>query len=129
MKAQKPQRQAFASQTLEFLHRRPGCVLRVENHETKVRIRASSDAFSTRDKEFFVRHLAAEGFIPDRYRWFSGDCNEPSSGIDWHVEDCCVNDSGAGVPRRRANAFMVRLLVCFSILWLAELAFLLLKSR
>jgi hypothetical protein len=131
MKAhRKPERPASTSQTLEFLQRRPDCVLRVENHETGIRIRATRDVFSARDKEFFVRHLAAEGFIPDHYRWFSGDGDEALSGIEWYVEDCLIkNDSEAVVPRRRANAFMIRLLVCVSILWMVEIALLFLKSR
>jgi hypothetical protein len=117
------------SQTFEFVHQRPDCVLKVENDETGVRICATRGVFSARDKEFFVRHLAAEGFIPDRYRWFSGDCGEPSSGLDWCVEDCYLNYSRAVVPRRRANAFMIRLLVCVSILWMVEIALLFLKNQ
>jgi len=121
---------ASASQTFKFVHRRPDCVLKVENHETGVRICATRGSFSARDKEFFVRHLAAEGFIPDRYRWFSGDCEEPSSGIDWHVEDCSLkNDSQTSVQQRRTSAFMIRLLVCASILWLIEVTFLFLRNR
>lgn len=116
------------SQTFEFVHRRPDCVLKVENHQTGVRICATRDCFSARDKEFFVRHLAAEGFIPDRYRWFSGDSGDPSSGLDWCVEDC-LNYSRAAVSQRRANAFMIRLLVCVSILWVVEIAFLILKNQ
>jgi hypothetical protein len=120
---------ASASQTFEFVHQRPDNVLRVENHETGVRIRATRGGFSARDKEFFVRHLAAEGFIPDRYRWFSGDFDETSSGLDWCVEDCSVDNSGTAGPRRRANGFMIRILVCASILWIVEIALLLLTSR
>ena len=120
---------ASAPQTFEFVHRHPDCVLKVENHETGVRICATRPGFSARDKEFFVRHLAAEGFIPYRYRWFSGDGDETASGLDWCVEDCSIDNSEAPVPRRRANGFMIRLLVCVSILWLVEIAFLFLKSR
>src|ERR1035441_7029962 len=58
------------SQIIEFFHQRPENLLTVEKNETGVRICAACDNFSARDKEFFVRHLANEGFIPDRYRWF-----------------------------------------------------------
>jgi len=130
MKAhRKPEGPASALQTFEFVHRHPDCILKVENHETGVRICATRDGFSARDKEFFVRHLAAEGFIPDRYRWFSGDCDAPSSALDWCVDYCSVNDSGAAVPRPRANGFMIRLLVCASILWMVEITLLFLRSR
>jgi hypothetical protein len=131
MKAhRKPEWPASSSQTFEFVHERPKCVLTVENHENGIRISATRGGFSARDKEFFVRHLVDEGFIPERYRWFSGVCDELLSGIEWQVEDCSVkNDSETVVPRRCANAFMTRLLTCASILWLVELTLLFLKSR
>jgi hypothetical protein len=122
--------QTSASQTSGFFHRQPDCVLRVENHELGIRIRATRGSFSARDKDFFVRYLAAEGFIPDRYRWFSHGCDEPLSGIEWCVDDCRSRDDLEGTePRRRANASLVRLLVCASVLWVIQLAFLFLKSR
>ena len=115
-------------QSFEFKHRRPPNVLTVENHATGVRIRAARANFSRRDKEFFVRHLATEGFIPDGYRWFSGDCEEASCGIQWCVKGfSATNQSGNGVLRS-ARLFMVRLLACVSILWLIELTCLLLTG-
>jgi hypothetical protein len=130
MKAhRKSEGQTFASQTFRFSYRRPDCVLRVENHETGVRIRAARGSLSERDKDSFVRYLAAEGFISDRYRWFSDGSDEPLSGIEWCVEDCRPEDDLEGArARRRANAFMVRLLICASVLWGVQLAFLCLKS-
>ncbi len=116
-------------QTFKFVHRRPDCVLKVENRETGVRICATHGGFSARDKQFFVRHLVAEGFIPERYRWFSGERGKPSSGLEWCVEDRSVNDLGVVMLRSRANAFMIRLIVCASILWLVELGCLFLNRR
>jgi hypothetical protein len=130
MKAHRiPEGSASAPRTFEFVHRRPDCVLRVESQQTGVRIRATRGGFSQREKQFFVRHLAAEGFIPDRYCWFAGDCDETSLRIDWCVEEHSVRKGvGAVLPRGRATAFMIRLFVGASILWLAELAFLFLKT-
>ena len=95
--------------------------MRVEVTGAGVRIHADRDNFSARRKEFFVRHLATEGFIPDRYRWFSDECG----GVEWLIEDCSVNtDSDDSAARRRASAFMVRLFVCASLLWLVQVTFL-----
>jgi hypothetical protein len=121
----KPDGPPSASQTFEFVHRRPDYVVRVENHAPKVLIRVIRGCLSEREKDFFVRHLAAEGFIPDCYRWFSGDYNEASSGIEWCVEDCSVkNNLKTIVTQPRASVVMIRFLICASILWLVELTFL-----
>jgi hypothetical protein len=113
------------SQTFEFVHRRPDYVVVVENHAPRVRIRVTRGGLSEREKDFFVRHLAAEGFIPDCYRWFSGDCDQALSGIEWRVEDCSVkNSSNTFVAQPRASVVMIRFLICTSILWLVELTFL-----
>ena len=45
--------------------------VRVEVSDESVTIRATRDTFSSIRKDFFVRELAAEGFIPDQYRWAS----------------------------------------------------------
>jgi hypothetical protein len=82
----------------------------MENHGTWVRIRATRGGFSQRDKQFFVRHLAAEGFIPDRYCRYSGDCSQEPSGIDWEVDENAIEKSWI-VTRRRASGLMVKLFV------------------
>ena len=43
----------------------------VENHAEEVIIRAARDTLSSREKLFIIRHLAMEGFIPERYQWFT----------------------------------------------------------
>src|SRR5258708_19436005 len=43
----------------------------VENRPDGVVIRATRDNFSEARKSFFIRELAAEGFIPDACGWFS----------------------------------------------------------
>lgn len=130
MKAnQKPRRPRSSPQVFEFLHRRPENALRVENHETGVRIRATRDNFSDRDKAYFVRYLSDEGFISDRYRWSLGACSD----IEWHIEDSCEGtkrtDLHVFASHSRANVFMIRLLTSASLLWLIQLGFLFLLSR
>jgi hypothetical protein len=83
-----------------------------------------------RDKEIFVRHLANEGFIPNRFRWFSDDGSGWALGVEWRIEDFSgeTDLEGSGASRS-ARAFMIRLLVYASLLWLMELTFLFFRSR
>jgi hypothetical protein len=43
--------------------------VRVEVSDESVTIRASRDIFSPSRKEYFVKHLISEGFIPEHFRW------------------------------------------------------------
>lgn len=120
----KPSPTAF--QIFEFPHRHPQNFLRVESDGERVRIRAARDNFTARDKTFFVRHLANEGFIADRFRWVS-EQRAGASGIEWLVEVPHNTDSKNSRCYRRADAFMIRLLAYGVVLWLIELTFLVLK--
>jgi len=126
----KQEKPAATPRTFEFAHARPKNLLRVETQGATVRVRAARDNFSPRDKEFFVRHLADEGFIPDRFHWFSVECDGEAQGLEWQVEYALARPDWdlAGI-RRRTGSFMVRLLVCSSLLWMVEVGFLLLKGR
>ncbi len=63
-------------------------LVRVEASDGDVTIRATADTFSKQRKVCFIRELAAEGFIPDDYRWFSLAGPESySRGVRWLV-DC-----------------------------------------
>jgi hypothetical protein len=57
--------------------------LRVESSAEGVVIRATRDNLSDRRKTTFVRHLAAQGYIPERYRWFSEPAGEGYLGVKW----------------------------------------------
>jgi hypothetical protein len=131
MKAnRRPQNAAVASQSFSFVHRAPQNILKVESGPGRVRIRASRDNFSERDKEFFVRHLADEGFIPDHFRWAGFGENCRSSAVQWEVEfEPQTDGKTAPRPGTAANAFMRRLLAGALVLWLIELATLFLFSK
>jgi hypothetical protein len=122
MKARrKTQKRTATPRTFEFFQRRPENVLRVEPHEAGVRIQAARDNFSARDKAFFVRYLAAEGFIPEDCRWST---EASSSCLTWETENFSLNDSHGSRAGCHARPFMIRLLACASVLWLIELTFL-----
>jgi len=113
--------------TFEFPHRHPENFLKVESNETAVRIRAARDNFTARDKAFFVRHLANEGFIADRYRSYSDECGAP--GIEWVIEGASIHTEVKETkPHSRADAFMMRLVIYSFLLWLIQITFLLLIS-
>ena len=90
----------------------------IENSADAVVITATRDNLSDRRKSFFIRHLAAEGFIPDRYEWFSEAAQDGFSGVKW-IAPASSNDTQARFswmrkiwPRR--NVFYG----CTFIVWL-----------
>jgi hypothetical protein len=55
----------------------------IENSEDGVVISATRDNFSHKRKTFFIRHLATEGYIPDRYEWFPEPAEDGFFGVQW----------------------------------------------
>lgn len=98
-------------------------IILVQSHEDEsVTIRASKDNCSEDRKIFFIRKLAAEGFIPDQYQWFTGS-TDASNGVLWIKDFSWLRRRP--VVDRQTNRFMVRLLVAGSILLAAMLRVLL----
>lgn len=106
--------QKVAPKRFEFYFPDLDNLILVENLEDGgVIIRATRDVFSQQRKAFFIRQLAAEGFIPDSYQWWSGS----ATGVTWVIDITWLK-----LPRvwlRRSKKFMVRLLVFSGVLWLA----------
>ena len=81
-----------------------------------VTIRSTKDNISEKRKMFFIHELAAEGFIPDHYQWFSGS-TMGSMSVHW-IKDC----SWVKIPEkvtRRSNHFMSLLLAGACLFWVA----------
>jgi hypothetical protein len=94
-------------------------IILVESHEDEaVTIRASKNNVPEGRKIFFIRKLAAEGFIPDHYQWFSGS-TDGLTGVLW-VKDYSWLKTHQ-VSKGRANRFMCRSLVASCILLVAML--------
>src|SRR5260370_38435257 len=72
---------AFTSRKYEFCNNEPYNLILVEQNENGVLVRAAWDNFSDRRKAFFIKEIAAEGFIPDRYQWFSNYEENGYTGI------------------------------------------------
>jgi len=98
----------------------------VEDLGDKVVIRATRDSFSERHKILFIHELAAEGFIPNTYQFFT-ELGSPVCPVDWLLDSSWLRPS----PGAMANArrFMRRLLVTAAVLWLASICGLLLFCK
>jgi hypothetical protein len=131
MKAhRRPEKQPTQPRTLRFFHPRPKNTLSVEHTTSGVIIRAARDNFSQQHKSCFIRYLADEGFIPDRYHWFSEQSSATAPDLEWLVENCCnPADPGTSPNSRHTDNFMVRLIGCALFLWLTEFAILFLTTR
>ena len=55
----------------------------IQNNADGVVIRATRNNISGKQKEFLIRHLAAEGYIPDRYEWFFEPAGDGFFGVTW----------------------------------------------
>ncbi|HWD93420.1 MAG TPA: hypothetical protein VG938_13845 [Verrucomicrobiae bacterium] len=81
--------------------------------DESVIIRATKNNVSDQRKTSFIRKLAAEGFIPDQYQWFSGSTGG-SDGVLW-IKD--YSWLAAHRPSRKsANRFVGRLVAAASVL-------------
>ena len=119
--------QALFPRQAEFRTSRPKNLIVVENCADLVFIHAARDNFSERRKRVFIRNLAAEGFIPDRYerlseRWVNG-----LAGLEWRIQP---PQQSAPERFRRTPLRRILVTVLFSILiWVSLMAFAFLHRR
>lgn len=105
---------AFSKPSFEFYFPDVDTLVQVEVEVDEVTIRATRNNLSSRRKMLFVRHLAAEGFIADRYQWFSG-ADSDWSHVRWLQDASWVRLPQAKIAR--TGKFMVRLLISAALLW------------
>ena len=88
----------------------------VEEDEDGVVVSATRNAFSEARKIFFVRELAAEGFIPDEYQGFCCFGARTWLKVRWLVDSSWVKatEVHAAIARR----FIMRAFVSATLLWL-----------
>ena len=101
-------------------------LIQVEETGDAVVIRASRDTFPESRRQRFVRELAAEGFIPDRYQWPGSTAPGADGGVRWLIDISCFKPDQTFVARTRR--FMIRLLASSALLWLATMGFWLLHQ-
>jgi hypothetical protein len=88
----------------------------VEARDDAVVIRATRVTFSERRKEYFIRELAAEGFIPDACRWFSPAGGAAAARVRGLVDFSWLKPDEALTAQTRR--FVIRLLLSATLLWL-----------
>lgn len=84
--------------------------------DENVRIRFTRNNLSQKRRTSFVHMLAAEGFIPGHFQWYSASIFA-SHGITWE-HDCSWVTLPVAVIRR-SNRFMKLLIAGACLLWLA----------
>ncbi len=92
-------------------------IILVECHEDEsVTIRASKNNVPVERKIFFIRKLAAEGFIPDNFQWFSGS-PDGSNGILW-IKDYSWLKNNNQALKQKSGRFVKGALVAACVLWM-----------
>jgi hypothetical protein len=105
----------------EFYFANLDSLVLVETREREVIIRATRNSFSEERKVSFIHELAAEGFIPDNYRWFSSFTSTSTSELNvrWLVDISWLSHNAA---RTTMNRLMIRTIIGAALLWLAMMA-------
>lgn len=81
---------AEACGNIELYHRVLDNLVQVKNCGSSVVVRLMRDNFSDAAKTSFIRHLALEGFIPDRYQWYSGSPDCAALDVKWVIDGSWV---------------------------------------
>jgi hypothetical protein len=81
---------AEVSGKIELYHRLLDNLVQVKNCGNGVVVRLMRDNFSTPVKTSLIRHLALEGFIPDRYQWYSGTSDCAGLNVKWLIDGSWV---------------------------------------
>lgn len=103
-------------------------IILVECHEDgNVTVRASKNNVPDERKVFFIRKLAAEGFIPDNYQWFSG-IMDGSNGLRW-IKDYSWLKKNQKAVVRKSNRAMGKMLVAACVLWVVMIRILLVSNH
>jgi hypothetical protein len=102
--------------SIEFYHHQPKNLLRIERDADGLVVRAACNNFSEKRKSFFIRELAAEGFIPDHYRWSSESDAGGLPGVRWIVDASWVCVPAA--VQRQAERRCVKIFLIAGLSWL-----------
>lgn len=100
--------------------------LLVEVSDNDVLIRSSRDNVSNGRRSAFIRHLAVEGCIPDRYQQVSESGSDRLHGLRWVRDQSIVTLDPNHL--RRATGLVIRLIFYASLLLLVMMAIVVLKS-
>ncbi len=108
---------SIAAPCYEFYFAPLDTLVTVENLPQGPIIRASRHTFSAERKACFIRELAAEGFIADKYRWDHAGAMEE---VQWIVDRSAFMPDAARLAQTRR--FVRRLVCSAAVLWLILMA-------
>lgn len=116
---------ALKSRCFEFYFRDVDTHVQVEMPDPEtILVRASRNSFSESRKARFIRHLAAEGFIPDGCQWYPLPSGLPQ--IRWVMDVSWIKLSDSA--RARTRRVMLTLLGGGVVVWTALLSGILLTQ-
>src|SRR5229473_5715027 len=100
----------------EFNSQQPENYILVENRQDGVVIRAARKNFSDERKSMFIREIAAEGFIPDHFQWFSDPDANGFTGVKWIIDSSWLRIHAA--VRRESERRFFQMIGSATLLWL-----------
>lgn len=100
----------------EFTFTQLDTLIQVEYSGEAIVIRATRDTFTDARKDAFIHELAAEGFIPDAYQWYSVSDTHPALPLCWIVDYSWLNPDNSELARSRR--IMFRILGAAAALWI-----------
>ena len=118
--------QVLQPKRFEFYFRDLDNLILVESSEEGVLIRTTRHNVPERRRQFFVRELAAEGYIPDRYQWLAGAGCDGLEPVRW-VHDASWLELDPIILQEN-QSFALRMMIFGGILWLAMMGLLLLTA-
>ncbi len=107
----------------EFFFPRLDTQILVEELAGHVIIRATRNSFSESRQLAFIRELAAEGFIPDEYRWLPRTQWDAHPGVRWRID--CTWLKLHPAQRTRSRRLMLSLIVGSMVTWFSLMGILL----
>jgi hypothetical protein len=117
---------ATPPRSYEFAFPQLDTLVRVDQAEDLVLIRATRDTFSSMRKESFIHELAAEGFIDDGYQSFSATEAHPACPLRWRIDVSWLKlDAEQAALTRR---FVFRLFGGAVLLWLSLMVMIFMRA-
>ncbi|HVU38604.1 MAG TPA: hypothetical protein VHC95_09730 [Opitutales bacterium] len=110
----------FSARTRDFYHAQLDTLLRVEEVDGQVVVRATSNRFSPGRKTAFVRWLAAEGYISEAHQWSSIAGADALLGVRWVKDLSWVKPDPA--IKARTDRFMLCLFAGAVLVWTIMMA-------
>ena len=90
----------------------------IENGPSGVVISTTRDNISDSRKSLLIHQLAAEGFIPDRYEWFSEPAEDGLLGVKWTAISPSRATKAEGHTLRKLCTWRNVRYGCLFIIWL-----------